>query len=144
MAAVRRVDRESPDAVPRLADRELGGHPLARDLAAEDRREHGRSSHRRRLAPGHGIYFGDAACTSSFYTTPGKKKTRLIAIARVALGKMMDYTKITYGLSTPPPGYDSCHGVRAKTLRPSQFADDEYVVYDTRQQRVEYVVEVAA
>jgi poly [ADP-ribose] polymerase len=93
---------------------------------------------------GHGIYFGDAACTSLFYTTPGKKKTRLMAIARVALGKMKDYTKITYGLTTPPPGYDSCHGVRARTLRPSQFADDEYVVYDVRQQRLEYLVEFAA
>ena len=93
---------------------------------------------------GHGIYFGDAVCTSLGYTTPGKKKTRLVAIARVALGKMKDYTKITYGLAAPPEGYHSCHGVRAKMLRPSQFADDEYVVYDSRQQRVEYVVEIAA
>jgi poly [ADP-ribose] polymerase len=93
---------------------------------------------------GHGIYFGDAACTSLFYTTPGRKKTRLMAIARVALGKMKDYTQITYGLSAPPPGYHSCHGVRAKVLRPSQFADDEYVVYDVRQQRLEYLVEFAA
>jgi poly [ADP-ribose] polymerase len=93
---------------------------------------------------GHGIYFGDAACTSVFYTTPGRKKTRLMAIARVALGKMKDYTQITYGLSAPPPGYDSCHGVRARVLRPSQFQDDEYVVYDLRQQRLEYLVEFAA
>jgi poly [ADP-ribose] polymerase len=93
---------------------------------------------------GHGIYFGDAACTSLFYTTPGKRKTRLMAIARVALGKMKEYTKITYGLNAPPPAYDSCHGVRARMLRPSQFADDEYVVYDVRQQRLEYLVEFAA
>jgi poly [ADP-ribose] polymerase len=93
---------------------------------------------------GHGIYFGDAACTSFAYTTPGKKKTCLMAIARVALGKMKDYTKITYGLTAPPDGYNSCHGVRARVLRPSQFADDEYVVYDVRQQRLEYLAEVAA
>jgi poly [ADP-ribose] polymerase len=93
---------------------------------------------------GHGVYFGDAACTSSFYTTPGRKQTRLMAIARVALGKMKDYTQITYGLAAPPPGYDSCHGVRAGASRPSQFADDEYVVYDLRQQRMEYLVEFAA
>jgi poly [ADP-ribose] polymerase len=93
---------------------------------------------------GHGIYFGDAACTSFFYTTPGKKKTSFMAIARVALGKMKDYTKITYGLTAPPAGYHSCHGVRAKALRPSEFADDEFVVYDVRQQRLEYLVEVAA
>jgi len=36
---------------------------------------------------GHGIYFGDAACTSMAYTTPGQKKTSLMAITRVALGK---------------------------------------------------------
>jgi poly [ADP-ribose] polymerase len=93
---------------------------------------------------GHGIYFGDAACTSLFYTTPGRKKTRLMAIARVALGKMKDYQTITYGLNEPPPGYQSCHGVRAKPQRPSQFEDDEYVVYDVRQQRLEYLVEFAA
>ncbi len=90
---------------------------------------------------GHGIYFGDAACTSAFYTTPGKKGTRFMALARVALGKMAPYTKITYGLESPPPGYDSCHGVRHKLLSPSQFADDEYVVYSPNQQRLEYLVE---
>jgi poly [ADP-ribose] polymerase len=112
---------------------------------------------------GHGIYFGDAACTSCFYTTPGKKKTRLMAMARVALGKMKDYTKISYGLTAPPAGYDSCHGVRAKApvnlsnpfgfqvstslkvpVMTSEFADDEYVVYDVRQQRLEYLVEFVA
>jgi poly [ADP-ribose] polymerase len=93
---------------------------------------------------GNGIYFGDAACTSCFYTTPGKKKTRLMAVARVALGKMKDYTKITYGLQSPPPGYHSCHGVRHKLLRPSEFSDDEYVIYDPAQQRQEFLVEFTA
>lgn len=90
---------------------------------------------------GNGIYFGDAACTAAFYTTPGKKKTRFMAVARVALGRMAPFKKITYGLERPPEGFDSCHGVRHRTLAPSQFADDEYVVYDTRQQRLEYLVE---
>jgi poly [ADP-ribose] polymerase len=93
---------------------------------------------------GNGIYFGDAACTSAFYTTPGKQGTRLMAIARVALGKMKDYRKITYGLTGPPAGYDSCHGVRQRSGVPSEFADDEYVVYDPRQQRLEYLVELTA
>lgn len=93
---------------------------------------------------GHGIYFGDAACTSTFYTSPGRKGTRLMGIARVALGKMKDYTKITYGLNEPPPGYDSCHGVRRKPGVASQFDDDEYVVYRTEQQRLEYLVELTA
>jgi poly [ADP-ribose] polymerase len=92
---------------------------------------------------GHGIYFGDAACTSKFYASPGRHKTSFMAVARVALGKMKDYTKITYGLNAPPIGYDSCHGVRNQPGVSSQFADDEYVIYTTRQQRLEYLVEFA-
>jgi len=93
---------------------------------------------------GNGIYFGDAICTSTFYATPGRRKTKLIGLTRVALGKMMDYTKITYGLAGPPAGYHSCHGVRNTAKTPSQFADDEYVVYQMEQQRLEYLVEVNA
>ena len=93
---------------------------------------------------GNGLYFGDAACTSAFYTTPGRKGTRLMAIARVALGQMKDFTKITYGLEAPPAGFDSCHGVRHTPKTPSQFQDDEYVVYKSRQQRLETLVEFAA
>lgn len=85
---------------------------------------------------GSGIYFGDAACTSANYASPGKRGTRFIAIANVALGKMKDYSKITYGLSEPPAGYHSTHGVRG-----TQFADNEYVVYQHNQQRLEYLVE---
>ena len=87
---------------------------------------------------GHGIYFGDAACTSAFYAAPGRRKTQFMAVARVALGKMVPYKKITFCLTAPPPGHDSAHGVRGAG---SQFADDEYVVYDPAQQRLEYLVE---
>lgn len=90
---------------------------------------------------GNGIYFGDASCTSAFYTSPGKKGTRFMGIARVALGKMKDYTKITYGITEPPPGYHSCHGVRSKPGTNSEFADDEYVIYNGNQQRLEFLVE---
>jgi poly [ADP-ribose] polymerase 2/3/4 len=90
---------------------------------------------------GNGIYFGDAACTSAYYTSEGRKKTRFMALARVALGKMKDYTKITYGITEPPAGYDSCHGVRNRPGVSSQFADDEYVIYTSNQQRLEYLVE---
>src|SRR5207302_9199549 len=50
---------------------------------------------------GHGIYFGDAACTSLGYTTPGRHQTRFIALARVALGKPRAYTMITNGRPEP-------------------------------------------
>jgi poly [ADP-ribose] polymerase len=93
---------------------------------------------------GHGIYFGDAACTSTFYTSPGKKQTRLMALARVALGKVKEYRKITYGLNEPPSGFDSCHGVRRKPGLSSEFDDDELVIYRGAQQRLEYLVEFTA
>jgi poly [ADP-ribose] polymerase len=67
-----------------------------------------------------------------------------MAICNVALGKAKQYKKITYGLTAPPDGYDSCHGVRRKFARPSEFDDDEYVVYDTSQQHMKYLVEFAA
>lgn len=88
---------------------------------------------------GNGIYFGDAICTSAGYAHPGQRKTRFVTVANVALGKMKDYRKITYGLAKPPEGFHSCHGVRG-----TEFDDDEYVVYDTKQQRLEYLVEIAA
>jgi poly [ADP-ribose] polymerase len=90
---------------------------------------------------GNGIYFGNAACTTLYYTAPGTRKTRLMTVARVALGKTMTYRKITYGLEKPPSGYDSCHGVRNTMLRKSEFEDDEFVVYQPEQQRLEYLVE---
>lgn len=93
---------------------------------------------------GHGIYFGDAACTATFYTSPGQKGTRLLALANVSLGKTKQYRKITYGLNEPPSGFQSCHGVRRKPGVASQFDDDEYVIYKTDQQRLDYLVEFAA
>lgn len=85
---------------------------------------------------GSGIYFGNAACTASGYARPGKKGTSFMTVAQVALGKMKDYNKITYGISEPPSGYHSCHGVRG-----TQFSDDEFVVYKQNQHKMEYLVE---
>lgn len=90
---------------------------------------------------GNGIYFGDAACTPLYYTSQGRKKTRFMAIARVGLGKVKEYTKITYGLDAPPKGFDSCHGVRRKKGFSSQFDDDEFVIYRAEQQQMEVLVE---
>lgn len=90
---------------------------------------------------GNGIYFGDASCTSAFYTSPAKSGARYMALARVALGKMKPYTKITYGITEAPAGFHSCHGVRNQKGNNSQFSDDEYVIYDSRQQRLDYLVE---
>lgn len=93
---------------------------------------------------GNGLYFGDASCTSSFYTTPGREKTRFMAVANVALGKQAPFKKITYGLNAAPEGFDSAWGVRSKAGAASEFADDEFVVYRTSQQRLDYLVEFVA
>lgn len=89
---------------------------------------------------GSGIYFGSNACTSAFYCHAGKRGTSVMAVARVGLGKVKDYNKITYGIAEPPKGYDSCHGVSSRHGA-SEFDDDEYVVYRGNQQRLEYLVE---
>jgi len=88
---------------------------------------------------GHGIYFGDSIHTSMAYASSGKLGSVFVAVARVALGKMKDYAAITYGLNEPPKGYDSCHG--NPDLR-GGFSDHEFVIYDTKQQRLEYLLEL--
>jgi poly [ADP-ribose] polymerase len=88
---------------------------------------------------GHGIYFGNAACTAYNYAGAGKRGTSFITVASVALGKIKDYRKITHGLTEPPAGYNSCHGVRADN---SDFSDDEFVIYSHNQQKLEYLVEL--
>jgi hypothetical protein len=60
---------------------------------------------------GHGIYFGNADTAASYAGVSLKRKTAFMLMLDVALGKMKDYTDITYGLSKPPAGFHSCHGV---------------------------------
>lgn len=86
---------------------------------------------------GNGIYFGDAVDTSLSYAGAGKRGTSFVALADVALGKIKQYRKIAYGLSSPPDGFDSCHGVKG-----SDFSDDEFVIYNEKQQRLKYLVEI--
>jgi poly [ADP-ribose] polymerase len=85
---------------------------------------------------GNGIYFGNTSCTSAFYASPGQKGTSFMAVNRVALGKVKEFSEITYGLEAPPEGFDSCHGIRG-----TEFEDDEFVVYNEAQQKLAYLVE---
>lgn len=90
---------------------------------------------------GHGIYFGDSIDTALNYASSGKLDSTFIAVARVALGKIKEYTEITHGLVTPPKGYDSCHG-NPDADDGSEFDDHEFVIYDTKQHRLEYLLEI--
>lgn len=95
---------------------------------------------------GHGIYFGDSIDTAMNYASSGKLDSTFVAVARVALGKIKVYTEITHGLTSPPKGYDSCHGDPDASDDEdgySEFDDHEFVIYDTKQQRLEYLLEIA-
>ncbi len=91
---------------------------------------------------GHGIYFGDIPTTALQYATHGHRGTCLIALSQVALGRVKRYNSVTYGLTSPPRGFDSCHGVARYRNGYSEFDDDEYVIYQPSQQRVQYIVEI--
>lgn len=89
---------------------------------------------------GHGIYFGDSIDTALNYARGGRAGSTFVTVARVALGKIKEYTDITYGLTKPPTGYHSAHGNPDKD--DSEFDDHEFVIYDTKQQRLEYLLEL--
>jgi poly [ADP-ribose] polymerase len=90
---------------------------------------------------GYGIYFSDSIATSLKYAKSSRqKRTRLIAICEVALGKCLDYADFDKSLKSPPPGYNSTHG--DKSLPGSKFVDDEYVIYDVGQYKLKYIVEL--
>ncbi len=86
---------------------------------------------------GDGIYFGEAD-TAAGYAQAGDQNTAFFLCANVALGKMKEYSKITYGLEIPK-SFQSAYG--NPKLGNSQFHDNEFVIYDERQHRMEYLVE---
>lgn len=90
---------------------------------------------------GNGIYFGDTSSTSGAYTTAGAKGTRMMLMCKVALGNVKHYNKVTFGLTEPPSGFNSVHGVRSTLSQPTDFVDDEYVIFNANQQQQEYLVE---
>ena len=90
---------------------------------------------------GNGIYFSTESTTAAQYTYPGHKGTSLMAINKVALGKQKTYTKITYGITKPPRGYQSCYGISNSLDDESEFDDNEHVIYNTKQQHLDILVE---
>ncbi|XP_036396735.1 protein mono-ADP-ribosyltransferase PARP4 [Megalops cyprinoides] len=94
---------------------------------------------------GGGIYFSDSLSTSMKYSKPGATDgSRLLLVCDVALGQCKDLQKRDTSLSCAPEGYHSVHGVRQSPTVPSDFEDDEYVVYSTDQVQVKYVVQFRA
>ncbi|XP_052589085.1 LOW QUALITY PROTEIN: protein mono-ADP-ribosyltransferase PARP4 [Peromyscus californicus insignis] len=90
---------------------------------------------------GSGIYFSDSLSTSIKYSHAGEMDgSRLMVICDVALGKCMDVFKKDFSLTEAPPGYDSVHGVSEMASLPTDFEDDEFVVYKTNQVKMKYIV----
>ncbi|XP_033740043.1 protein mono-ADP-ribosyltransferase PARP4-like isoform X2 [Pecten maximus] len=91
---------------------------------------------------GAGIYFASAASTSVKYSQVSKSRgTRMMLVNKVALGKCMDLYKHDQTLTKAPDGYFSVHGVAKTSNKPSDFTEDEYVVYSPDQQKMCYLVE---
>ncbi|XP_055988932.1 protein mono-ADP-ribosyltransferase PARP4 [Sorex fumeus] len=87
---------------------------------------------------GSGIYFSNSLSTSIKYSCPGETEgSRLLVICDVALGKCMDLEKRDFSLTKAPPGYDSVHGVAGPA---TDFEDDEFVVYNTNQIKMKYII----
>uniref|UniRef100_A0A8C1M0X4 Poly [ADP-ribose] polymerase n=1 Tax=Cyprinus carpio TaxID=7962 RepID=A0A8C1M0X4_CYPCA len=91
---------------------------------------------------GGGIYFSDSLKTSVKYSKPSVTDgSRLLLVCEVALGRCKDLLKKDTTLTCAPDGYHSVHGVRRSPNRLSEFEDDEFVVYNTEQIRMKYVVQ---
>uniref|UniRef100_A0A8C2CT03 Poly [ADP-ribose] polymerase n=1 Tax=Cyprinus carpio TaxID=7962 RepID=A0A8C2CT03_CYPCA len=91
---------------------------------------------------GGGIYFSDSLKTSVKYSKPSVTDgSRLLLVCEVALGRCKDLLKKDTTLTCAPDGYHSVHGVHRSPNRLSEFEDDEFVVYNTEQIRMKYVVQ---
>ncbi|KAM6955132.1 protein mono-ADP-ribosyltransferase PARP4 [Lycodopsis pacificus] len=91
---------------------------------------------------GSGIYFSDAVSTCLKYSKPSETDgSRLLLVCDVALGRCSDVHKRDVTLTQAPEGHHSAHGVRRTRNTPSEFEDDEYVVYSPDQVKLKYVVQ---
>ncbi|KAM9343986.1 LOW QUALITY PROTEIN: protein mono-ADP-ribosyltransferase PARP4 [Pholidichthys leucotaenia] len=91
---------------------------------------------------GSGIYFTDSMSTSLKYAKPSMTDgSRLLLVCDVALGRCRDIRKRDPTLTGAPEGHHSVHGLRSTPRNPSEFQDDEYVVYSPDQVRLKYVVQ---
>ncbi len=88
---------------------------------------------------GFGIYFTDDFATSLKYTNRSSvRNTRFVTVCDVALGNYLDVLEHRLDLTKAPDGYHSVHGVKAEN---SQFQDNQFVVYDTTQFKLKYLIE---
>lgn len=94
---------------------------------------------------GSGIYFSNSISASIKYCHPSKKgNTRLVAMVEVNLGRIKETTEMDPSLTCAPEGYDSVHALNATSFRTSDFLDEEFVIYNTQQQEIRYLIEFSS
>lgn len=99
-----------------------------------------------------GAMFGPAIYTSSTSTKSanycglgGDTKSRFMFIVDVALGKIKQYDTAQPQLRCPPVGYDSVMGVASvSTATWNRLVHEEYMIYNTNQHKLSYLVEFHA
>uniref|UniRef100_A0A3Q2CS07 Poly [ADP-ribose] polymerase n=1 Tax=Cyprinodon variegatus TaxID=28743 RepID=A0A3Q2CS07_CYPVA len=90
---------------------------------------------------GSGIYFSDALTSLKYSSASETDGSRLLLVCDVALGWFKNVYKKDPTLTRPPEGFHSVHGVRRTKGTPSDFEDDEFVVYSPDQVKIKYVVQ---
>eukprot|EP01105_Mastigella_eilhardi_P025372 TRINITY_DN689_c0_g1_i2.p2 TRINITY_DN689_c0_g1~~TRINITY_DN689_c0_g1_i2.p2 ORF type:complete len:434 (-),score=108.66 TRINITY_DN689_c0_g1_i2:8-1309(-) len=88
---------------------------------------------------GAGLYFTASPAVCLKYATAGRPASRAVAFAaRVALGSVKRFRQVSPWLTAAPDGHDSCMGVAGAG---SDWTEDEYAIYNTSQQQLEYLLE---
>jgi poly [ADP-ribose] polymerase len=92
---------------------------------------------------GNGLYFADQSTKSSQYSTArfggsgnSYGDSYFMFVADVALGKIKKYEDSQSHLNKAPYGYDSVQGEKGR-----QLIHNEFIVYDIRQNQLQYLVE---
>ena len=92
---------------------------------------------------GAGIYFADDPLKAAQYSAVSAAGSRFMFVSEVALGASLELSAPNTSLAHPPAGYQSVVGVGRARASSSAFDANEYVIYRTSQQRLQYLVQVA-
>jgi poly [ADP-ribose] polymerase len=112
---------------------------------------------------GNGIYFANVTSKSMQYIVPDERNTGYLFLCEVALGNSLTLVNAT-NITTLDPQYQSVHGIGSYTpdkdqhildsngtiypvgdlvkKRDAYLYYDEYIIYDPRQIKIRYIVEI--
>jgi len=97
------------------------------------------------LSLGPGLYFSDSAHFSLGYTNKSRENNkRLLTVCEIALGECKTYYNKETSLIKPPDGFNSVMGIadNNNTNNDSKFTHNEYVIYNTNQCKLKYLIEI--